>query len=209
MKDLKDIAKGIAIGIMLGLVIVFGFVIASLTGCGEAGRMLTLPVATEEEATLEPTEDPAVMAGYIRYGPGVDTVPKGYIPAKVGPDGSIVLAYYWEAYYLWEEGLGEPEKPLIAMDPNLKHIRIYPVEELLYPPHPEAVWPEDYMRYGELTKYTLLEVALEFNLPFCILPPGMEAPPEPREVCLYTTQAEVDARWAWEEEEIERKKREW
>lgn len=183
MKDLKDIAKGLAIGIMLGLVIVFGFVIASLTGCGEAGRMLTLPVATEE-----PTEDPAVKAGLIRYGPGVDTVPKGYIPVKVGPDGSIVLAYYFEAVY------GEnPEKPRIAMDPNLKHIRVYPVVEDRLAP------PEDFMRFGELTTYTTLEAAVAFNLPIC--------DPEKRGACIYVTQAEWDAFRA--EEERKAKENEW
>lgn len=203
MKDLKDIAKGIAIGIMLGLVIVFGFVIASLTGCMEAGRMLTLPVATEEEATLEPTEDPAVKAGLIRYGPGVDTVPKGYLPVNVGPDGSIVLAHYFDS--VWKELFPYwpddelPNKTRIAMDPNLKHIRVYPVVEAAIA-QPEGGIPEDYIEFGELTTYTLLEAALTFGLEFCVLP-------DEREGCLSITQAEWEARLAWEEEE--RKKNEW
>ena len=188
MKDLKDIAKGLAIGIMLGLVIVFGFVIASLTGCTEAGRMLTLPVATEEEATLEPTEDPAVQAGLIRYGPGVDTVPKGYIPVNVGPDGSIVLSYYCEAVYV-----KNPEKPRIAMDPNLKHIRVYPVVEDRLAP------PEDFMRFGELITYTPLEAAVAFGIQIC--------DPEKRGACIYVTQAEWDAFRA--EEERKAKENEW
>jgi len=185
MKDLKDIAKGIAIGIMLGLVIVFGFVIASLTGCSEAERLMPPPVATEEEATLEPTEepaeDPAVKAGLLRHGPGDDTVPKGYIPVNVGPDGSIVLADYWEAIYG-----PNPEKPRIAMDPNLKHIRVYPVVEERVAP------PEDYIGFGELTTYTLLEAAVVFQLQLCQVD---EVPiaAEDRGACIPFTQEQWDA----------------
>ena len=184
MKDLK----GIAIGIMLGLVIVFGFVIASLTGCSEAERLMPPPVATEEEATLEPTEepaeDPAVKAGLIRHGPGDDTVPKGYIPVNVGPDGSIVLAYLLDT--VWYDPDDElPNKTRIAMDPNLKHIRVYSVVDAGIA-QPEGGIPEDYIELGELITYTLLEAAVKFGLEFCVLP-------EEREGCLSITQAEWDA----------------
>lgn len=186
MKDLKDIAKGIAIGIMLGLVIVFGFVIASLTGCSEAERLMPPPVATEEEATLEPTEepaeDPAVKAGLRRHGPGDDTVPKGYIPANVGPDGSIVLADYWEATFGYKT-----ENPRIAMNPNLKHIRVYPVVES----RDDGLGYRELI-YGELTTYTLLEAAMVFQLVLCQVD---EVPiaAEDRGACIPFTQEQWDA----------------
>lgn len=184
MKDLKDIAKGIAIGIMLGLVIVFGFVIASLTGCSEAERLMPPPVATEEEATEEPAEepaeDPAVKAGLLRHGPGDDTVPKGYIPVNVGPDGSIVLADYWQQWY-------KTEKPRIAMDPNLKHIRVYPVVES----RDDGLGNREII-YGELTTYTLLEAAMVFQLQLCQVD-EVPIPAEERGACIPFTQEEWDA----------------
>lgn len=119
MKDLKDIAKGI----MLGLVIVFGFVIASLTGCSEAERLMPPPVATEAAS-----EDPGVHAGCV--------APFGYMPVYIGPEGGIVLKLEYPEN--WDDYVRQDNLPRIVMNPNCAALWLELPRGVVLPPESTA-----------------------------------------------------------------------